>query len=113
MAKKVGNYQIPFDEKGNQLHYPVLGYRIVTGAQKYVDVSDYRDNTPFMDTLTFVDFNRGRSAAYSTFKRENGMTVCVFLKEMSEMLPRMIEGKITGKFAFVKRGKNYGCTLQD
>ena len=80
---------------------------------KYQDVSDYRPNEPFMDTLTFLDYERGRSAAYFKFKREDGKTVCVFLKEMTEMIPRMIEGKITGTFAFVKRGKNYGCTVQD
>lgn len=113
MAKKVGDYPIPFDQMGNQLHYPVMGYRLVNGVNKMFDISNYRDNTPFHDTLTFVGFERGRSAAYFNFTREDGKSVCVFMKEMSEMIPRMIEGKITARFAFVKRGKNYGCILQD
>jgi hypothetical protein len=101
MAKKVGDYQIPFDKDGNQMHYPESWRQ-----------PEWRDNTPFQDTLEYQSFNRGRSAAYFLFKRANGTQVTVFLKEMSEMIPRMVNGKITGTFAFVKRGENYGCTPQ-
>lgn len=99
MAKKVGSYEIPFDSKGNQLHYP--SYHSV----------DWRANDPFEDTLTYGGFSRGRSAAYFHFTRAGGETVTVFLKELDEMMPHMVSGKVNGTFQFVKRGENYGCTL--
>lgn len=102
MAKKVGTYQIPFDKDGNQMHYP-------EGWKK----PEWRDNEPFHDVLTCEGFSRGRSAAYFNFRRQDGKTVTVFLKEMSEMIPKMVGGKIAGTFAFVKRGENYGCTMQE
>ncbi|MFK3741050.1 hypothetical protein [Massilia sp. TN1-12] len=100
MAKKVGDYKIPFDKAGNQLHYEGYGN------------TDWRDNAPFEDTLTYEGFSHGRSAAYFHFKRKDGAGVTVFMKEMSEMIPRLVNGQISGTFAFVKRGKNYGCTMQ-
>ncbi len=101
MAKKVGTYAIPFDKDGNQQHYPDSWRGL-----------EWRDNAPFADTLTYEGFSRGRSAAYFNFTRQDGKSVTVFLKEMSEMIPLMVGGKITGTFAFVKRGENYGCTYQ-
>lgn len=100
MAKKVGTYEIPFDDEGNQKHYPD-SWR---GLQ-------WLANEPFQDTLTYRTFSRGRSAAYFNFTRSNGKTVTVFLKELDEMMPHMIGGKVSGTFQFVKRGENYGCTL--
>lgn len=99
MAKKVGTYQIPFNKNGDQLHYPDY-------------VVEWRDNLPFQDTLTYEGFGRGRSAAYFHFSRLDGTKVTVFLKELGEMIPLLTSGKITGTFAFVKRGENYGCTCQ-
>jgi hypothetical protein len=30
---------------------------------------------------------------------------------MESMIPLMVNGKITGVFQFIKRGKNYGCAI--
>jgi len=99
MAKTVGDFKIPFDADGNQLHYE--GYGKV----------DWRPNDPFQDTLTFEGFSRGRSAAYLRFKRSDGADVVVFLKDFAEMVPHMVHGKVTGTFRHIKRGTNFGTTM--
>jgi hypothetical protein len=68
-------------------------------------------NTPFDDTLTYVDFYRGRSAAGCTFRNDVGQRFTVFMTDMDKFIPLMVNGKISGRFIFCKRGKNYGITL--
>jgi len=93
-------YQIPFDKDGNQLSYE--GY----GAMQYLD------NFEFVDTLEYVSYRTGRSAIGFTFRRaSSGTLVNIFITDMDKMLLKMVEGKITGKFTFCKRGANYGCKL--
>lgn len=99
MAKTSGNYLIPFDPNGNQLHYP--GWRD----------NEWRENADFTDTLTFDDYRRGRSAAYFNLIRADGTSVTMFLKELTEAIPHMVCGKLCGRFRFIKRGQNYGVTL--
>ncbi len=105
MAKKVGDYQIPFDKDGNQLHYPeTWSYRGCV----------WKDNDPFEDTIEPVTLERGRSAAYFVFKRKSdGTEVTMFMKDLMEAFNKINNGKITGTFRFVKRGMNYGIALMD
>lgn len=100
MAK--GEYKIPFDGDGNQLHYP----------EKWCQGGlHWHDNAPFATTLTYDGYSRGRSAAYFDFKDRHGKSVVVFLKDFETMVPHMVNGGITGTFQFTKRGQNYGCQL--
>ncbi|WKZ86280.1 hypothetical protein N5B55_04840 [Ralstonia pickettii] len=98
MAKTVGSYEIPFDKDGNQLDY--AGY----GAASMIP------NYEFEDLLTYQSCGRGRSSVGFTFARRDGRTVNVFLTDMNKWIPQMAGGQIAGKFTFVKRGQNYGCT---
>jgi hypothetical protein len=101
MAK--GNYEIPFDKKGNQLHYIDMWEVRHNGASMY-------PNFEFDDTLEFIGFQRGRSAAYATFKRSTiGTEVTMFLRDLEDAMPFMAAGAIRGRFTFCKRGMNYGC----
>lgn len=68
-----------------------------------------KDNFVFQDTLTFIGFSRGRSAAYAEFQRSSGSTVVVFLTDLDAMMLHLHAGHITGFFTFCKRGMNYGC----
>lgn len=96
---RTGNYQIPFDADGNQLHYPDRR-----------DVQ-WRDNVPFQAKLTYAGFSRGRSAAYLDFTDQNGKAITFFLKDFEKVIPHLIGGAVTGTFIFTKRGTNYGCQL--
>jgi len=97
---------IPFSTKdGSQLHY-VSTWELTKGLVKM------EPNSEFLDTLTFTGFCRGRSAAYAEFVcHQTGAGVIVFLHDFEPMIPLMHQGRITGKFTFCKRGKNYGCQL--
>lgn len=108
-----GQYQIPFDAEGNQQHYPSITWGPTdpeTGRPTRIEPT-WRDNVVFDDTLTYNSFGRGRSAAYFEFRRQDGTTVTVFMKEFDEMIPHMNAGVVKGRFRFIKRGMNYGCKL--
>lgn len=100
--KKVYDGDIPFDGRGNQLHY----FESWNGGH-------WVPNTTFKDTLTIDTMARGRSAAYFIFERKNGSSVVVFLRDAIDMMKHMQNGKVTGTFTFCKRGQNYGCKLVD
>lgn len=101
---------VPFDHKGNQQHYPEVGWAgsYADGTGKTVPVA-WAPNHIFEDTLTYKEYRRGRSAAYFVFTRTGGQQVTMFLKDFEQCLAHMVNGKITGKFTFCKRGQNYGC----
>lgn len=104
---RTGNCQIPFDEAGNQLHYPEV-WTFMNGKRGDVVWSD---NVPFQAKLTYTGFNRGRSAAYLDFTDENGKSVTFFMKDFDKIVPDLSGGAFTGTFIFIKRGQNYGCQL--
>ena len=103
VSKKKGDYQIPFNSKGDQLHYPELQW--VKGSPV---LATMKDNFVFEDTLKFDGMARGRSAAYFYFTRSTGTKVVVFMTDLCEMMPYLVNGEISGKFTFTKRGQNYG-----
>lgn len=96
---------IPFDQKGNQVHYPDT-WIMRTGS--------WKANFTFYGTVSFKEFARGRSAAYAVvqvWEAKRGRRpyeAIVFLKDLGEMLTHMDRGTIVGTFTFCKRGQNYG-----
>lgn len=111
--KKKGDYQIPFDEEGNPLHYPE-------------GKITWRDNYVFPAVLEFSEFRRGRSAAYALFTSKEttdeydgkgflipkkSKTYCVFLRDFQDIIPAMEFGLVDAEFTFVKRGMNYGLRI--
>ena len=109
MAKK-GDYQIPFDQDGNQQHYPEHWY-VGEWPNGTREGPHWRDNVPFDDTLTFAGYTRGRSAAYFRFTCRNGKHVYMFLTDLQDAIPHMLRGELCGTFQFIKRGQNYGVQL--
>lgn len=67
-----------------------------------------RPNAAFKDTITYSGFGRGRSAAHFYFTTSDGTAVTVFMTSLGEMMPHLHAGKVTGTFAYEKRGMNYG-----
>jgi hypothetical protein len=104
MSKR-GNYQIPFNANGDQLHY----------ADRWLwqrGLAPFVDNHEFEATLALKTMHRGRSAAYFEFERVGeGKTVTVFMTDLMEMFPHIHGGLIRGRFTFCKRGANFGCRL--
>lgn len=101
MSKKIGQYKIPF-YKGNHLGY----------EPEYIDV-EWRGNYEFEDTLTYEGFGRGRSSVRLYFKGANGDEYEMFMKDFDEIMKsgKIKGGKISGKWTFVKRGRNYGIKM--
>lgn len=99
MAKKIGEYQIPFNKNGDQLHYP---------AHYTMDTGRWKDNFTFEGVLEITRMERGMSAAYFHAKDQEGRGYTMFMKDLFEALPYMAYGKLTGRFTFTKRGNNYG-----
>lgn len=121
MAKK-GVYDIPFDKSGNQQDYPTPWY-VPTGEMRKYGGSDdeyevrrpegpiWKANFEFEDTLELVGYGRGRSSITFSLKRSDGTTVSMFVSDFYDAAFKMHEGKITGRFTFIKKGQNYGCKL--
>lgn len=92
--------RIPFDEDGHPMVYADGGWS---------KCAEWRDNTPFEDTLTFKNFTRGRSAARAVFlSKALGCRVEMFLATLKTVIPNLVEGKLSGTWRFEKRGQNYG-----
>lgn len=84
MAK--GNYKIPFSEDGNQQDYPQHWWvhtgnvlkrtlsdgRVVENLESRQEGPAWKDNFEFDDTLTLVDYGRGRSSVTFTLRRTDG-----------------------------------------
>lgn len=100
MAK--GNYKIPFLKGVPQVY---VHPHVTSGV-------DWRENTPFVASLVFDRFTRGRSAARAVFRHETtGVPYEMFLTDLEDAMTYMTEGKLHGRFEFVKRGSNYGVQL--
>lgn len=92
-------FPVPFDISGNQLLRPMTG-------ENYT----LRTNRPFKSTLRFTG-TVGSVRPYFSFSRPDGRDVVVLMTDFSDMLPKMVEGEITGIFEFVRRGRHFGCRL--
>lgn len=101
-----GNYQIPFDSKGNQLSY-VDEWMIKNGR------AILKDNEEFEETLTYSGYGRGRSSATIHFKDAKNNEYSMFLSDFDEL---MRSGKLSGnqikaKWTFAKKGRNFGIKM--
>jgi len=102
VAKKVGDYKIPF-RNGSPLVYPETWG---------TDAIEWRDNTPFSADVEFERFTRGRSAARSVWREfRSGVLYEMFLVDLADAMPAVVDGKLSGEFCFQKRGQNYGMRL--
>lgn len=91
-------HEAPFDKNGDQTTYPDW-----PGEMRPVE--------PFDDTLEFVDFERGRSAANAVMRRTSGNLVRLFLTDFEPLVASLQSGRMTGRWIYVKRGANYGVAL--
>jgi hypothetical protein len=106
----VSNYQIPFDKDGNQQDYP-NGWYVGVYPNHKPGGPHWFENFEFTDTLTYSTYGRGRSAVGFEFIRSDSTTVNMFVSDFHLVIPHMVNGKITGRFTFIKKGMNYGCKL--
>lgn len=67
----------------------------------------------FPATLTFKDYERGRSSVTVQLEDSNGWEYTMFLKEFMRLVPKMIDGVIGGLWAFEKNGSNTGIIRVD
>ena len=93
----------PFSADGSLLNYVSPSDR---GAQ-------WRDaDTPVELTLTFQEFQRGRSAANAIWKDVQGRQYSMFLIDLQALILTGVPTKsVTGKWVFAKRGQDYGIKL--
>ena len=106
----MSNYQIPFDKSGNQQDYPSSWYVGEYPNHKAVG-PNFVDNFEFTDTLTYRTYGKGRSSIGFEMVRSDGTTVNMFVSDFHIVISHMVNGKVTGRFTFIKKGMNYGCKL--
>lgn len=116
MTKTKKGWKVPFRE-GVFLRYAINdpNSRHCAGPERsgwreYAD--EWRDNYEFVATMRFVTFKRGRSAAYAIWETEDGEQYSMFLTDLEDAIPYMVDGHLTiRRFTFSKRGSNYGVKL--
>lgn len=100
--KPITKYQVPFDLDGHQCR-----------EESDIFPCQMRDNIPFIDTMTYQDYGisaRSKSV-HVNMRRADGTTVIVFFADFAQLIPLLIDGKVTGEWAFIKRGPKYGCYM--
>lgn len=112
--------QVPFDDEGNQLHYPLHRWAYnpnhpdANSGGYYRQDPIIKDNYEFMATMKFEDIQRGRSAAYFHLTDAQGKKYTMFMTDLLDLLKRarrIESGEVTGKWTFCKRGANFGVKL--
>lgn len=96
--------QIPFDQRGNPVPF----------IQRRVESYVWKDNEPFRAVLEFKRFERGFTAAHAIYAKADDPSweVTMFLSDLEGVIARGFAPlRLTGRFAFVKRGQNYGVKL--
>lgn len=107
MVKSIGDYKVPFDDKGNLLHY---------ATERYGPSGDnWLDNQPFQAELEIDSMRSGRSAKYVIWKdRFSDRRFPMFLVDLLELikLATVSQGR-TPNLTWVvrKRGQNFGLAL--
>lgn len=96
--------KIPFDQHGSPVPF----------IQRRVESYVWEENKPFYATLEFKRFERGRSAAHAIYAKADDPSweVTMFLSDLEDVIVRGFAPlRLSGRFAFVKRGQNYGIKL--
>ena len=70
------------------------------------------DLEPFDSEMVIEDYERGRSAArFIARDTESDIRYPVFLTDMMDLIPLMVNGRVSGKWEAKKRGANYGIRI--
>lgn len=77
--------------------------------------TEWVENRVFENTLTYIDFGRGRSAVTFYFTGKDGERYPMFIKDFDELIRKhsLVNGSVTARWTFVKRGSNYGIKLAE
>lgn len=103
----------PFKKNGSLWHYPPTDQELNNprvSADKRPTL-EWREVGPWEDTMLVVGQQRGRSAAIFLLVGSDGKTSYpMFMSDASEMMrsATIDRGKITGRWAVVKKGRNFG-----
>jgi hypothetical protein len=117
---------VPFDRAGNLLDYSYMG---ISKEEEEICKRDgkiehfwgrdnalrevFVPNVEFEDTLIFKHFSRGRSSVKAHFESQfTGKKYEMFICDLEDVIKaNYFITKLSGRFTFVKRGKNYGVML--
>lgn len=110
--------EVPFDELGNQLAYPISSWRRIpdhpkANSQGWVTLGCVMEqNFEFDATLEFEEISTGRSAVRFHFVDVNtGKKYVMFLTDAQDIIKKLEKGKISGRWTFCKKGANFGVKL--
>ena len=98
---KIPEIEVPYDVGGNQLR-----------SKNYQTANMFK-NEVFVDTLVFDQFTKSYSGAVGArfVKESDGTSVNFFMSELEKIMHKLVNGRVTGEFCFVKRGSKFGCRL--
>lgn len=79
---------------------------------KHMTQDRWREAGPFRLSLDFKSVTATRGVARATFADRDGHEHDVLIPDFADMIPHMVEGKISGEFKVQKRGeRKYGLKL--
>ena len=93
-------WKVPYDSKGNLMHYPSY------------NIKGWRPATNFVARLTCNRMESGRSAKYVIWEGADGQTYPMFIRDLIDALAVIEKGGVLDcEFAYSKRGHNYGIRV--
>lgn len=96
---------VPINIQTGGLHHYPDKYSYAPGH--YGTDFEMRPIWEFEDTLTFFRQERGRSSAIMWMTDNKGVHFPVSLSDFCTFIPHLVDGKVTRKWGFTKRGANY------
>lgn len=80
--------------------------------QDYGAGDEKRPNVIFIEQMKYIGISRGRSSVKFNFQDDRGETYGMFAKDFDLLVKdRPVNKPIMARWAFVKRGANYGIVL--
>lgn len=108
MASKVKDY--PVDRDGNMSDYNEHEWDVLADAS----VPMRREPiVPFVETMTFQNYEQGRSSLRLILKDSKGRIWSMFSNSLNLFVQNSVKGVLKGEFIVAKRGANYGLILNE
>ena len=93
-----------------ELKIPFSGRQMLGAFYSWMKNKSTKNGKPFYDELTYTDYDMGSRSLTVYLKSLDGTVYRMFFSEFNKILPKLIEGKLSGTWGFRNHGGHYTLT---